>query len=471
MANNPMKTFLAAALVLSLFPSCTKTAWQNVPDPVRKQGENIVYEYDESNFCNPERGWYSLIGYTFKNGKVPSPVSPQVLKTYRSDSKKITLLLMEVFLCDFMHSDISQEALNVVSQGLANFREAGVKAIMRFAYSWTGTEVDDEKEAPEDVILRHIEQLKPILREYQDVIYLVQTGFIGSYGEWAGGGYTTHFENNDEGRRRVALALLDAIPVNRQMALRTPGQKMMVLNCSPKDTITAATAFDGSNASRIAGHNDCFLASGNDAGTFSSITHRKFWKNETKYTIMGGETCLHNEEFCNCTNALKDLEAYHWSYLNYGSVIDVWKRDQCEDEILCRIGYRLYLKEGTFSSEKTAGSKMYLDLKLVNCGFASIMNERELYFVLRDMEDKTKAWTYKTDIDPRSWQGGTENDVNIAISLPEDLVAGRSYSIYLELPDIAPELYRKSEFSIRLANKNVWDSESGMNKIYTFVAK
>ena len=114
---------------------------------------------------------------------------------------------------------------------------------------------------------------------------------------------------------------------------------------------------------------------------------------------------------------------------------------------------------------------MYLDLKLVNCGFASIMNERELYFVLRDMEDKTKAWTYKTDIDPRSWQGGTENDVNIAISLPEDLVAGRSYSIYLELPDIAPELYRKSEFSIRLANKNVWDSESGMNKIYTFVAK
>ena len=50
-------------------------------------------------------------------------------------------------------------------------------------------------------------------------------------------------------------------------------------------------------------------------------------------------------------------------------------------------------------------------------------------------------------------------------------MAGRSYSIYLELPDIAPELYRKSEFSIRLANKNVWDSESGMNKIYTFVAK
>ena len=86
---------------------------------------------------------------------------------------------------------------------------------------------------------------------------------------------------------------------------------MKMYDLSVKDTITAATAHDGSAISRLGGHNDCFGADANDSGTFESDAARKLWKNDTKYTIMGGETCKVSE-YCLCPATLQDLEDYHW---------------------------------------------------------------------------------------------------------------------------------------------------------------
>ena len=57
-------------------------------------------------------------------------------------------------------------------------RKAGIKIILRFAYSIAM----DEPDAPLSVILQHLDQLKPILQENKDVIAVLQAGFIGSWG-------------------------------------------------------------------------------------------------------------------------------------------------------------------------------------------------------------------------------------------------------------------------------------------------
>ena len=49
--------------------------------------------------------------------------------------------------------------------------------ILRFAYSLAMYEPD----APLAVILQHLDQIKPILQEYKDVIAVLQAGFIGSW--------------------------------------------------------------------------------------------------------------------------------------------------------------------------------------------------------------------------------------------------------------------------------------------------
>ena len=102
----------------------------------------------------------------------------------------------------------------------------------------------------------------------------------------------------------------------------------MCMETEIEDTITARTAFDGSDLSRIAGHNDCFVSSSNDVGTYKKSRDKQLWRAETNYVSMGGETCDAPEHYCNCDATFENLEEFHWSYLNsdYNTATHaVWK--------------------------------------------------------------------------------------------------------------------------------------------------
>ena len=77
---------------------------------------------------------------------------------------------------------------------------------------------------------------------------------------------------------------------------------------------------------------------------------REFWKADSRYTIMGGETC-NKPSYCSCIASQRDLKDYHWTYLNkdYNSdVLNGWASSGCYDEIVRRLGYRLVLKDVHF---------------------------------------------------------------------------------------------------------------------------
>jgi hypothetical protein len=56
----------------------------------------------------------------------------------------------------------------------------GLKLVVRFAYNYEAGGAD----APLDVVLAHIDQLGPVLREHRDVILVIESGFVGAWGEW-----------------------------------------------------------------------------------------------------------------------------------------------------------------------------------------------------------------------------------------------------------------------------------------------
>ena len=332
-------------------------------------------------------------------------------------------------------------------------RGGGAKALVRFAYR-------DNRDNPEmvmdpevSVVLKHIEQLKPILQKNEDVIFVLQAGFIGTWGEWY---YTTHF-NNLSSRKQVADALLDALPVSRQVELRTPRYKMSMYGLALKDTITAATAHDASAISRLAGHNDCFGADANDEGTFDGEESRKYWKAETRYTIMGGETCKVSD-YCLCPQTLKDLEDYHWTYLHDGyneDVLSRWKTNGCYNEIRSRLGYRLVLQDVHYGAVE-AGKPCKVTIRLNNKGFAAPMNPREAWLVWVTSTGK-KEKTLLGD-DPRTWHSGFHS---IVTTFTPSTAKG---TLYLELSD--PLLSDNPAYSLVFANKGVFDKKTGYNKLF-----
>ena len=70
------------------------------------------------------------------------------------------------------------------------------------------------------------------------------------------------------------------------------------------------------------------------------------------------------------------------------------------------------------------------------------------------------------DIDPRYWFSNEDITVNKTIKIPAD--ASGACTLYLNLPDPKVTLHDNPLFSIRLANKDVWNEEKGYNQLVEF---
>ncbi len=430
----------------------------------------VTYEYDKSGFCNPERGSYHPLEYHFRGG-IPEPYSLERLSSARNGN--CTLHYLGVYLCDYLESDIPQEALDVLRTHFEREREAGTKVVLRHAYSWDNKWPVQEPELK--WILRHIEQLGPVWREYEDVIYVVQAGFFGCYGEW----HTTTHINTSEERAAIVKSILDNLPESRQVAVRTPAHKRKILQdiygrtFTLADSVTAETAFDGSYKSRIAGHSDCIFANSSDGGSFQSPMDLKLWRREGAYTSLGGESCFVGDySYCGCAYSNKHMRKLQWSYLsNHYAIVDHWRTNGCNDDLERRVGYRLVFNGASFYGRFSSGEDFLMKLCLTNYGFASLINERRIELILVNDNDPSEKYVYISRKDPRDWKGCHHYEYDEKLVLPASLKSGQQYTLYMNLPDISPELHDDCNYSVRIASRGVWDENTGYNRIAAFIAE
>ena len=418
------------------------------------------FKESKKSFANPERGFDA--GRNWMSAS-DAPMSKPYLNAQRVQKRSV--LYTGYYLTDFMESDISQEFIDLIDANMRALREGGLKCVLRFAYKTDMYETGHPWDAQPEWVHRHIEQLKPVLQRNSDVIMVLQAGFIGVWGEWA---FTDGFMSSPKtpedykSRRDVMVALLDALPKNRTIAVRTGRYKMNMFLDSYADSVTIQTAYNESDLSRICAHNDCFGADATDMGTFTSDAEREFWKKESKYLLMGGETCQVSK-YCFCGPTIKDCEDYHWTYTSGPtSVSDRWKEGGCYDEIEKRLGYRIALTDLHYTPEAVPGQKYRLVLELKNSGFAAPMNPRDVELVFVDGEGK-RSVTHLRSVDPRYWFAGETITIDREIVIPED--AAGDCAIYLNLPDPEFSLRNNPLFSIRLANDGVWEEKTGYNKL------
>jgi hypothetical protein len=334
--------------------------------------------------------------------------------------------------------------------------------ILRFAYT-TSTTGDD---APLSRVQSHLDQLAPYLSSNKDVIAVMQAGFIGAWGEWY---YTQNFGNAGTvtstdwaNRKAVTDKLLSVVPSTRMIQLRTPKFKRTMYSTT---AVQPGNAYNGSALSRIGHHNDCFLASPDDFGTYENTSvEYPYLQADTTYVPMGGETCGSNPPRSNCPTATGELAQFHWSFINTDyepTVLNSWNSGGCLADISKNLGYRFRLESGTYPATASPGGSLPVSFTVHNDGYATPFNPRNLELVLRNTSTGS---TYKLAMssDPRRWTAGASTTVAQTLTLPTNLPAG-SYSLLLNLPD--PLLSTRPEYSIRLANQNTWDATTGMNSL------
>jgi hypothetical protein len=264
----------------------------------------------------------------------------------------------------------------------------------------------------------------------------------------------------------VLLKLLAAAP-DRMVALRYNFHKRQIFGEAP---LGPDSAFNGSAAARTGGHNDCVGFSADDRGSYQGSETIEWQKTylslDNRYVPQGGESCGASS-YSECEKAMADFKRMHWDVLNsafHKEVINGWKGGGCHETIAKNLGYRLVMTSAQLPEAVKPGSVFAGTINLFNAGWGKIYNRRDCELIFRNKETK-KEFILKLTNDPRHWcMTDSSVAVNVSAPIPAATPEGL-YAVYLNLPDPAGSIHNRPEYSIRLANKDVWEDATGYNSL------
>jgi len=418
--------------------------------------------FDESfgDFANPERGFYHARSLT----------NPE---NYDIRVENLSLIYGRISADDFRDKPLSEEFLQSIQKGFDEARKEGIKVNPRVAYNsgpHPGAKARYGDDAPLDIVMTHIDQLKPLWIKNKDVINVIDAGFIGGWGEW-------HTSANQldslPNRRAILFAILDALPKDRMVIIRSPRYKRAIFTGSEindDSVLTRDRAFDGSNLARVGHLNDCFLSSPDDVGTYrlgdqgwTVERELEFIGTESQFVPWGGETCRLDPRG-RCNNAVAEMTKLHINYLNIdynGDVLYGWKDRGCFNDIRRRLGYRFVLESAQLPQQLNSGQEFNLMFKIRNVGFGELYNPRNVEIVLINNETGSEKVTVLEE-EPRFWGAGKTATVNASINVSDNLEEGE-YTVGIRMPDLTPSIHDDPRYSIRFANKDIWDEKTGTN--------
>ena len=322
---------------------CSSCEGESDPIPEIKDDslKNITYNVSNEVFRNPERGFMHTWA-VFSEGSPLNEVSLSYLK-----NEDVSLILRIYYLEKFLTSELSEIQLNLIKTDFERLRNTGIKCVLRIAY----TDSMDKPDASLAMVETHLNQLKPIFTENADIIAFVQAGIIGAWGEWHS---STNNLTTAANKKTVLNKLLEVFPKEVKIQLRTPSAKQEIFNYT--SAIGPDVGYGTSDKARVGFHNDCFLASENDYGTYQDVDKEKlFISNEAFFVPTGGETCPPSGvPLASCNIARTEMALLKWTYLNldyYGPVLQEWRSGNCFEEFEKKLGYRLALESSSLKTE------------------------------------------------------------------------------------------------------------------------
>lgn len=372
--------------------------------------------------------------------------------------------------------DITEDGLAYIRAMLGQVRDGEGVTLVRFSYDGPGFswvycdhpedgEIDTliaDVEPDRAQILRHIEQLKPILEEYEDVIMAVDGGMFGPWGEM----HSTAFGTSPEAYKWLIDAWLDAVPESRSILVQ-PGAYLSWYNA------TYGTAFDfatidqipapapGSPESRLGFFNDSYAYGTDDPewipDDWGSLAEGLYWPDnpygdETDFDrgkmmtrirlqnsfyggeAQGGETLWNIYPFVAFEGAYAQTVYLNADYSE--EVHERWAAFEYTEANVCvplenayaepytveqavfdpvyagkngveywrdRLGYRLVLRDANAPESVTAADALRFEGKVQNVGFGNIVNRKNVTVILRAQADGA-TWSALTDIDAREWR-------------------------------------------------------------------
>ncbi len=425
---------------------------------------NFEVNYGESTdiIDNPERGMYKAV-YTICGLEKCSEVD-------EIDSRKLVHLRIGLGAYGTKDntepSDFTDEMLSSLANILEYYRQNNNSVILRFAY-------DDFEEVPNveppiEQIEKHIEQLKEIFFNYQDVIATIETSMIGLWGEQHGSDIVT-----EENINKLISAYLKNIPDNMTISVRQPIYYTYYCDVEYNNLYNNITNY-ADECYRIGIFNDGYLGSESDRGTFRK--HPQFgWRknevswlsNQATHTFYGGEAVKDKSTTGIVYNTsdymIDEMFQTHTTYLNSGwdhEVIGSWKNSQYSGDdsvylnesaytyIYNHLGYRFVLRDSNYEIKD---NKLILSGLIENVGAGNVINPKKVEIVLFDGNSE---YSYNTDFNVNSILSKQTKEYKFVVELPEDI---KNFDVYIRITSKYNPSNFQLNYSIQFGNLSTYN--------------
>ena len=443
----------------------------------------------------------------------------ELSEKYAADS--VSLSQSYFYLTFLVDKELTDDDFATMQAYFDEMRRLGKKSVLRFAY-----EKDFMGRSPigptEEQILRHLEQLKPILNANKDLILVVQAGLIGAWGEWHS---SIHgLENSLQTKRNILEKLLSIVPEDKNVQVRVPEYKN-ILKDKPE------------LYRRISFHDDFIVIRPDrwDGDMHEGTPYFDQIVKESPYLVVDGElpwgfwsvgadpdspsagwiidgmqaarrfflqhftslSVIHNYKEQHVNNRFNENNPPHYSMI-------VWKETMINEDSLKKykmpvssnyfrlkdgkdtvrsvfdyvrdhLGYRLELQSLQLPTELKVGEENPMELTLINRGFATVFGDHTVRPILMDAAGQVIELEAAT-VNPMEWQPFDPDDaeckpllhtVNLTCALPAGLASG-DYKLGLWISDASERLMYDARYAIRCANRNTtWivadDGRYGIN--------
>ncbi len=355
---------------------------------------------------NPCRGWYQLFRFSIEE-------EPDLKKVGSCLISSESLVLVMIDIGSVRNRELLEPELSRIEDILRYFREAGKEVILRICYDHEGRAIEREPSFFPQV-LNHLKSLGPVLKEYEDIIFVYQGMLIGNWGEM----HTSKFM--ESGQIDEMTEILKASKGNNTfLAVRRPVQWR---------TIHKKNSVDIMKTSGMGLFDDAIFGSVTDMGTFGQNPREmegwnnpwtredelQFESNLCRYVPNGGEVVM-GEGYSgriSQSDILENLSRMHITYLNRlydRTVLDNWQRQTCTekgvwngksfyDYVGAHLGYRFFVKSVKASVSEINLDYINLEIEIENKGFANLYHEAELCIDVTDENGRQNTIVCREDM-------------------------------------------------------------------------
>lgn len=404
----------------------------------------LEFVEEDAAHLNPARGFYIPV----KSNR------PEQLEEARANGCSLVFIMYDIG--DFRDRDLSGQKIEELETIFKKARGEGLKVVFRAAYGFDEASVyNDPKELA--LITRHIRQIKPVLQEYGDILYAVQAGFLGAYGEW----HSSNFGDppSADAQAAVLSELFDGLPKNVFICVRRPSFIRMLLAQGKLDQVYAG---------RIGVHNDALLGSADDYGTYTDWSREEELRWAAAYFRQlpyGGETCCLSG-YAAARNAVSEFSMLHLSFLNsqYNlNVLNGWRSEtvggvNAYDYIGQHMGYRFSLQSAELSPSVKPGGDLKAVLHISNTGFASLCGDYRTSLVLKGQHTELSI---PLEPDATGWPPDGNAELCAEFEIPEG-TGDDALRIGLQIADGGGSLSGDDRYAVALQNSGM-DFSGGVN--------